>query len=200
MKRTESPSIDERLRRALEIIAEAAGSVGAKWLIGGSTGLLLRGMALQAPPRDLDLYADDEAAKKLHGALRLYASDEQQLSVSPIYRSVLSHYDIQGVQVELVGGFVVQSSAGDRYVVEVEDVLDPLRTTVTFGDHSAGVVPLAHEFWFNMLRERPDRVALIARRMREEAGLHQATVDRLASRNGLSAAMRDRAVRTLREH
>jgi hypothetical protein len=184
------------LGRALEAIAGAVAPTGAKWLVGGSTGLLLRGIELPAPPRDLDIYADDEAAQAIHAALRPFAVDEQQLSVSPIYRSLLSHYDIEGVQVELVGGFVVASGA-ERYAVEVEDVLEPMRTTIEVGAQTVGVVPLAHEFWFNVLRARRDRTELIGRRIREELALHLDALDLIVSRNRFSAALQDQASRIL---
>ncbi|QHW30197.1 hypothetical protein GZH47_04625 [Paenibacillus rhizovicinus] len=183
-----SEPIAESLENALAVIAGAVSSTKAKWLVGGSTGLLLRGLELPSPPRDLDLYADDEAAKAIHKALKPYAVDEQQLNISPIYRSLLSHYDVQGVQVELVGGFVVASDT-DRYTVEVEDILEPLRTTVAAGRHDVGIVPLAHEFCFNLLRGRSDRVELIGQRMREELGLHEAALRLIAARNRFSAAL-----------
>ncbi|NBD22595.1 nucleotidyltransferase family protein [Paenibacillus glycinis] len=197
MKGLAATGIGEPLGRALEVIAGAVSRDRAKWLIGGSTGLLLRGLALPSPPRDLDLYADDEAARTLHAALRPFAVDEQQLSVSPIYRSLLSHYDIHGVQVELVGGFVV-AAGRDRYTVEVEEVLEPLRLTVTTGAFEAGVVPLAHELWFNMLRAREDRVSLITTHMRKEPGLHQEALRLIAARNDLSAALQEQVAQLLR--
>ena len=189
--------IGEPLAQALEVIAGAVSRLEAKWLIGGSTGLLLRGLELPSPPRDLDLYADDEAARTLHAALRPYAVDEQQLSVSPIYRSILSHYEIHGVQVELVGGFVV-AAGQDRYTVEVEDVLEPLRLPVSIGAFEAGIVPLAHELWFNMLRAREDRVSLITTHMRKEPGLHQEALWLIAARNELSAALQEQVAQLLR--
>ncbi|SDW30933.1 hypothetical protein [Paenibacillus sp. CF384] len=171
--------------RALEVIAKETAPTGAKWLIGGSAGLLLRGLALSDPPRDLDLYADDAAAAALHKALLPYAVDEQHESVSPIYRSVLSHYLIEGIQVELVGGFVV-SAGEDRYAVEVEDVLAPLQTTITIGACKLGLVPLAHELWFNVLREREDRTRLIVAQMRQEPAIHMGAAGVIASGNQLT--------------
>ncbi|MBM7564478.1 hypothetical protein [Paenibacillus sacheonensis] len=188
--------IPDQLNRALERIAAAVSPSGAKWLVGGSTGLLLRGLELSAPPRDLDIYADDEAARTIHAALASYAVDDQGLSVSPIYRSLLSHYDIHGVQVELVGGFVVESGP-DRYAVEVEAVLEPLKLTVEAGAYAVGVVPLAHELWFNVLRARPDRTEPIGRRIREERELHLDAVRLIAERNRFSAALQEQAAQWL---
>ncbi|WP_308639130.1 hypothetical protein [Paenibacillus silvisoli] len=172
--------------RALERIAQAAGPTGASWLIGGSAGLLLRGLEIGRPPRDLDLYADEADAALLHQALLPYAVDEQHESVSPIYRSVLSHYLIEDIQVELVGGFVV-SAGGDRYEVEVAEVLFPLQQPVPIGESLVvGIVPLAHELWFNVLREREDRTRLIASQIRKEPDRHMEAARIIASRNSLT--------------
>ncbi|QHT60525.1 hypothetical protein GXP70_11660 [Paenibacillus lycopersici] len=187
----EAERIADPLLKALAVIAGRTAGTGAQWLVGGSSGLLLRGLELPSPPRDLDLYADDEAAKTIHQALLSYAIDEQQVSVSPIYRSLLSHYVIEGVQVELVGGFVV-ASGSDRYAVEVEEVLGPLRLTVAAGPHEVGVVPLAHELWFNVLRARDDRTELIGRRLAEEPALHLDAVRQIASRNKFSDELQRR--------
>ncbi|AZN40709.1 nucleotidyltransferase family protein [Paenibacillus albus] len=172
--------------RALERFAEATEGTKAKWLIGGSTGLLLRGMELEKLPRDLDLYADEADAAVLHQALLPYAIDEQHQSVSPIYRSVLSHYVIEGIQVELVGGFVV-TAGEDCYKVEVRDTLASRQALIEAGDYKLGIVPLGHELWFNVLRRREDRVALIASQIRQEPDQHAEAVQYIASRNQLSA-------------
>lgn len=172
--------------RALEKIAETVAGTEAKWLIGGSTGLLLRGMELENLPRDLDLYADEADAAVLHQALLPYAIDEQHHSVSPIYRSVLSHYLIEGIQVELVGGFVV-TAGDDCYKVEVRDTLAERQATIQAGAYTLGIVPLAHELWFNVLRGREDRVALIASAIRLKPDRHAEAVRTLASRNQLTA-------------
>ncbi|WP_274651658.1 hypothetical protein [Paenibacillus humicola] len=183
------------IERALAVIAERVSGSGASWLVGGSAGLRLRGLALEKPPRDLDLYADKPDAALLHEALRIYAVDEPVESVSAIYRSVLSHYRIEGVNVELVGGFVVASGA-DRYAVEVRSVLHPLRIVVHAGRYPVGLVPLAHEMWFNLLRGRSDRTRLIARAIRSEPEKHLPAFREIETRNALSAE----SVRRIRLH
>ncbi|CAH1221286.1 hypothetical protein PAECIP111893_04696 [Paenibacillus plantiphilus] len=172
---------------ALATVADAASATGVRWLVGGSAGLQLRGLQLDQPPRDLDIYADDGDAVKLDSALRRYASDMQQESFSPIYRSLLSHYNIEGVQVELVGGFII-SSGDDRYEVEVSEVLAPLELEAVCNERKIGIVPLAHEMWFNYLRRRQDRVALIAETVRAEKERHLEGFQVIEGRNRLSKA------------
>lgn len=176
-------------RKVMSIVAEAARAADATWLVGGSTGLMMRGMKLDRPPRDLDLYADEGDAKRLHERLQGYAIDQQELNISGIYRSLLSHYVIEGVPVELVGGFVVQSG-DDQYAVQVSGVLAARRHVVQVDGEEIGIVPLAHEMWFNLLRKRPDRVQLIAEAVKAERDLHMEAFEAIEAANRLSSSSR----------
>lgn len=109
----------ETLTGPLRTIQDCLREVEATWLVGGSCGLLLQDVALTAAPRDLDLYVDAEGALELHQALSDYATDSQVEDRSSIYRSILSHYRIEGAKVELVGGFEV-TSKDSLYKVEVD--------------------------------------------------------------------------------
>jgi hypothetical protein len=105
---------------AAAAIAELAGRLegcGALWVIGGSTGLAMRGAEMGRAPRDLDIYADDEDAARIHLRLAEYAIDTPALSATERYRSILSHYSITGTSVELVGDFRIQAE-GSLYRTE----------------------------------------------------------------------------------
>ena len=64
---------NDPIYRALAIIAQADESSGMQWLVGGSAGLMLRGLELNSRPNDLDLYADEEDAFRLHKLLLPFA-------------------------------------------------------------------------------------------------------------------------------
>ncbi len=162
---------NDPIYRALAIIAQAAESSDTQWLVGGSAGLMLRGLELNTRPNDLDLYADEEDAFRLHKLLLPFAVDAQQESMTGIYRSVLSHYSVEGVSVELVGGFEIKSG-NSRYQVEVTDVLAPRKHIIEIDGYEIGIVPLAHEMWFNILREREDRIHLIAKELSKQPNEH----------------------------
>lgn len=151
------------LERALCRIAERIAGTGIAWVVGGSAGLMLRGLELPAPPRDLDLYADPADARAMYEALAPYAVDRPVRSVTERYESILSHYLVEGIRVELVGGFVV-SDRGCRYEMRVRDVILPLAGRRVLAPCGCGVdiVPLAHELWFNWLRGRRDRMELVS--------------------------------------
>ena len=150
------------IERALAAMADKLRGSGAAWIVGGSAGLMLRGIRLSAPPRDLDVYADPADAALIHAALADAAVDRPVRSATAIYESLLSHYRESGVAVELVGGFIV-SARGCRYETKVRERLLPHAEWRTLpGGAEAPLVPLAHELWFNWLRGRDDRVAPIA--------------------------------------
>ncbi|MHA6483879.1 nucleotidyltransferase family protein [Paenibacillus sp. strain BS8-2] len=178
------------INKALATVIKHAGS--GNWVIGGSAGLMLRGVTLSAMPRDLDLYCDQENMLQVHEALRHYTVDGPEYSETDIYRSYLSHYEVEGIRLELVGGFEV-SAHGCVYRTEVREVLLPLgRPVQVQGAGIATVVPLAHELWFNALRERPDRVEPIVQAFAANSSVHEKALQVIERRNKLQPlAMRE---------
>ncbi|WP_179232656.1 nucleotidyltransferase domain-containing protein [Paenibacillus rigui] len=166
----------DKLIEALATIRRRLEPLGVPWLVGGSTGLLLQGVPLDAAPRDLDIYADDEGAKVIHAALAAYSIDEQTEDRSGLYRSVLSHYVIHDVKVELVGGFEVKAY-GCFYKVEAAYLFHHYAGLPHGTDYSLDTVrlmPLEHELVFNVLRNRPDRyesIAQVIQARNQEPGL-----------------------------
>ncbi|MDQ6418244.1 hypothetical protein RB620_02220 [Paenibacillus sp. LHD-117] len=170
------------ITKALAAIITAAGC--GDWIVGGSAGLLLRGLKLPAEPRDLDLYCDETDMRKLHDRLQKYAIDDPAYSETDIYRSWLSHYQIEGIRLELVGGFRV-TAHGCSYRTEVKEALLPLGSPVSVDNRMADavIVPLAHELWFNALRGRADRVQLIAEAFAASPAVHLEALRIIESRN-----------------
>ncbi|MFF2887605.1 hypothetical protein [Paenibacillus sp. NPDC057967] len=174
------------VHEALSTIVRLAGNTS--WVLGGSAALLLRGLQLGAPPRDIDLYCDDDAASAIHDALSGYAIDKPSFSETDIYRSTLSHYRIGSIQVELVGGFTVHA-LGCCYQINVKEVLLPYSEAMELHEHMDGkldyvrVVPLAHELWFNTLRQREDRVRVIAEEMRKQPLAHRLALEAIEAGN-----------------
>ncbi|XID94252.1 hypothetical protein ACF3MZ_06940 [Paenibacillaceae bacterium WGS1546] len=156
-----------------------------RYVVGGSTGLALRGAALERPPRDLDLYVDETEIGLAHAKLREYALDGPEESTTDKYRSILSHYRIGGTTVELVGRFRV--SAGQSvYATEVNEVLYPASDWLGPPGGEIPVVPLGHELLFNVLRDRPDRAALAGRLIADRPEQHMPLLQELVRRNRLS--------------
>lgn len=168
------------LRSSLEFIARRLDNSGEIWLIGGSCGLLLQGVEVAKPPRDIDLYVDRSAVPAVHAKLLEWADDEPQYSETPIYRSTLSHYDISGHTLEMVGGFEVETS-GCLYAVDTK-LLEPYATVTNIGNGRMKLMPLAHELLFNLLRQRQDRYNAIAAAMRAEPGRHDPALQELLRR------------------
>ncbi|MEK8127412.1 hypothetical protein WMW72_05740 [Paenibacillus filicis] len=183
----------KRAQVALRFLEETLRPLGAVWAVGGSTGLLLQGGVLAAEPRDLDLYADEDDARVIHCALAAFATDEQEWNETEIYRSLLSHYEIEGVSVELVGAFEVRAQASE-YAVRTRYMTEAYPATSQLDNgREIRLMPLVHELIFNVLRERPDRyeaVAAVCRRSGRHT--HAELLNELARRSRFSPPVRRR--------
>ncbi|SDC40048.1 hypothetical protein SAMN02799630_00441 [Paenibacillus sp. UNCCL117] len=192
--------LSKQAESALRFLEQTLRPSGAVWAVGGSTGLLLQGGSLAAQPRDLDIYADEADAKAVHAALRHYAVDEQEHNETPIYRSLLSHYEIEGVSVELVGAFEVHACAS-QYVVETRLLLQRAAALApasggnarSDSDGKLRLMPLVHELIFNVLRDRPDRYEIAAALCRQTAReAHCRLLEELTARNRFADPVRER--------
>jgi hypothetical protein len=169
---------------AVIALANRLSGCGARWVVGGSTGLAIRGARLASAPRDLDVYADEQDVPEIHELLSRWSTDAPEANETERYRSVLSHYEITKTTVELVGGFHVFT--GDSvYKAEVRDYLCPEGDRVDIFGVSLRLVPLGHELIFNLMRAREDRVKLVAGLIRENPVRHTALLERLLKRNAI---------------
>jgi hypothetical protein len=153
------------LKSAIESVSKALNTTDAKWLMGGSCGLALQAVSIKSAPRDLDIYVDLPDVEKVHQALLASVTDHPHFSTTEIYESCLSHYAVEGVQVEVVGGFRVQS-ANSLYAVEASYLYDRHGSRIEFAGQYITLMPLAHELLFNCLRKREDRYQAIAEQIR----------------------------------
>ncbi|GBF72757.1 hypothetical protein PA598K_01023 [Paenibacillus sp. 598K] len=190
--RTEEASVTE----SLAVIARLARTAEAAWLVGGSAGLMLRGLSLPRPPSDLDLYADEPDAARLHRVLAPYAIDHPEQSRTELYDSVLSHYRMGSLQIELVGGFTITHASG-IYHTETREVLLPEAEYEQVDGGRIALVPLVHELLFNALRGRDDRTALIAAAIAASSDRerHERLLRTIIARNRLSPELTQRMTR-----
>lgn len=181
------------LQDALDTVSRHLAPTGVRWLVGGSSGLILQRVALSGGPRDLDLYVDEDDVAAAYEALRAYAVDAPCYSETAMYASVLSHYEMAGTTVELVGAFRV-AAGGSLYRVEAGYLWSRWAQELAQPEPAGGVgtvklMPLAHELLFNLLRGRPDRYEPIAEAMRREPERHMAALADLLARGRWSAAL-----------
>jgi hypothetical protein len=170
---------------ALELIHNHLQKKKAAWLVGGSCGLMLQEVAIEQPPRDLDIYVDAKAAAVVYEALRMFATDQLVLSQTDRYVSLLSHFRIANVSVEVVGGFEVHADQS-CYQVEVVGFLQSFGVSYDSKNCQIGLMPLAHELVFNILRQRPDRYKAIAETMRTNPKKHLTPLNKILERNSFS--------------
>jgi hypothetical protein len=175
-------NIPDEILQALEIIETLLQETHVDWLVGGSTGLLMQGVPIFQPPRDLDIYVDASDAALVYDTLQLYAMDQLIQSQTDIYDSALSHFQMGKVQVEVVGGFKVRVGHS-QYKVEVCDLLMDYKVLYGVTGKRIGLMPLAHEFIFNLLRQRPDRYLAIAEKMRSNPAVYLVPLNKIIERN-----------------
>lgn len=142
-------------------------------------------------PRDLDIYVDRNDVVVTHSSLQDYSVDTPVYSQTSIYASILSHYQIHGDAVEVVGDFRVEA-LDSIYQVEVAYLWEGHSHTVVIGNQEVKVMPLAHELLFNLLRNRPDRYEAIYKTMIAAPELHMATLNTLLQRNSWGIAFEQR--------
>ncbi|WP_010273879.1 hypothetical protein [Paenibacillus senegalensis] len=178
--------LEAKLEQILETLAARLQTpfTAGTALLGGSCGLLLQGVRLAEPPKDIDLYADTPDITAIYEQLLPFACEPPALSETDRYRSVLSRFLISGMNVELVGGFQVSTALG-QYNVSISKLKEAC-STADVGGIRVGLMPLAHELVFNLLRQRPDRYYSIAEKIREEPQLHRPALFTIIKDNSLS--------------
>lgn len=179
---------------ALRRLAELLEDCDARWVVGGSTGLALRGAKLERAPRDLDVYADREAVIAIHERLADYALDGPADNETDRYRSVLSHYKLEDTIVELVGDFRI-AARGSVYRTEVDHSLYPSGDSVNAEGMTVMLIPLGHELIFNLLRDRMDRAEVAGRLMAADADRQLPLLRALIERNRLADEIAEQAIR-----
>ncbi|KAA9007179.1 hypothetical protein F4V43_01450 [Paenibacillus spiritus] len=173
------------LAAAAGLLEAQGASDGSCWLLGGSGGLVLQGVELAAPPRDLDLYADTEEAAVLHRALIGCAESQPEEDYSRGCYSVRSRYRLAGFPLELVGGFEI-GAEGSRYRTEAGVLQAWAPVASAAGGIPVRLMPLAHELIFNVLRGRRDRAGAVAEAMRMAPARHLRELGTLIARNQLT--------------
>ncbi|PAD79705.1 hypothetical protein [Paenibacillus campinasensis] len=170
--------IQPELSEALSIVARQLNQAGPNWLLGGSCGLLLQGVTLDRPPRDMDVYADAEGIGKLHDVLSDHTLDKPAVDEEEMYLSIRGHYEVNEILLELIGGFKIRVG-GSVYTTEIDNLLYPAAPATVINGHSVHLMPLAHELVFNVLRDRPDRYLAISESIRLQPEAHRGILERM---------------------
>lgn len=180
-------SVDAALRQ----LGEVLGHYQLQWVVGGSCGILLQDVGLVSDPRDLDVYADESQIHLIHEVLKNYTIDAPSFSETDIYRSILSHYRLGEIVVELVGDFQIRSMESN-YRVHISEGLLAYARTVRIGDVTIMLMPLAHELVFNVLRDRSDRYEAIAHTIRLDLDHHLPALTYILSNNVFHPSVLDK--------
>ncbi|WP_410514795.1 hypothetical protein PaeBR_10665 [Paenibacillus sp. BR2-3] len=176
------PGLLEALRNVSGLLSFDWEEKPPLWLLGGSCGLLLHGVPLEVSPRDIDLYADLGEADVLHSALSKWALNHPEEDWSRGCFSLRSQYRLEEYSAELVCGFKVCFGLS-QYTVETSLLLQDAPRTYFEGIGHLRLMPLAHEFVFNVMRGRRDRYEGIAAVMRKNLANHLPLLQTLIDHN-----------------
>lgn len=187
MKMTNKAVLSETLKQAMLEVKHRLGDQMQHCLVGGSSGLLLQGVQLDAPPRDLDIYLDLPYMDQIFPLLHSLCLDKPRWDETEMYRSYLSHYQLDDITLELVADFEVRNG-NSEYKVKIDQTLKPYSQTCLVSAEPFQLMPLAHEFVFNILRERPDRYQRIATVVNKSPQSHVELFHKIWNENQFSSA------------
>lgn len=130
--------LDPRFTRALRVLCSALEGSGVRWTLTGSVGMALQGMPYT--PRDLDVQSDAAGAREIERQLADYVARPLALKESPGMRSYMAALEIEGVEVELIGGVQRPGASGWN-----ETDLAPVIHYALWDDMRIPVLSLAYE-------------------------------------------------------
>jgi hypothetical protein len=158
------------------------------WLLGGSCGLLLHGVQLSAPPRDIDLYCSLEDTLRLHHSLRRYAVRAPEEDFSGSCYSLRGLYFIGETNVEVVGGFRI-GRGSLQYTVDMDTLQRYAPVHSYEGIGLLRLMPAVHELIFNLLRDRDERCQAIAALLKQDLPAHLPLMYQLIQENSLQGSL-----------
>lgn len=103
--------IPDRFLPALRIIHAALLESQVDWAVTGSLGMVLQGMDL--PINDIDIQTDEDGAYEVERRLAQYVVVPVLYKASERMRSRLGKLNVEGVQVEIIGGIQKRSQEGE---------------------------------------------------------------------------------------
>lgn len=159
--------MDKKMREVLKKIAEALNDEGVSYGIGASVMLYHHGIGRS--PRDIDIQVELSDIKKLDEILSAFGEKRERLP-NAVYRTrYFYEYDIDGVEVDVMGGLCVNHEGEDHAFDFTGKSLEG------YMDLEGIRVPLVslrewHEI-YKVLPGREEKVEMIEKYMREKGKL-----------------------------
>lgn len=95
----------KKIEEALSIIYERLKDKKIRWRVGGSTSLILQGMAIKT--NDIDIITNKSGAYKINKLLKDYEINPVKFSRTDKFASHYGKFLIKGVEVEIIGDLQV---------------------------------------------------------------------------------------------
>lgn len=133
-------SLPEAHRLALGTILASLEGAPVEWALTGSTGMVLQGMPVE--PHDIDIQTDPQGAYRIEERLAAHVVKPVRCVESERMRSHLGVFEVNGVQVEVMGG--IQKRLDDQTWEEPVQV-GQHRLWVDFEGQRVAVLSLEYE-------------------------------------------------------
>jgi len=101
---------DTKITKALITVHELLSPVAKDWMIIGTTSLFLQGYDVK--PNDIDILCSAAVVFHIDKALSLYKNQLEKSFGQDKFRSIFSRYNIEGIEVELMGDLEVNTGTG----------------------------------------------------------------------------------------
>lgn len=95
-------SLDPAVTAVLRVLCAALDGAPLRWALTGSAGMALQGMPYQ--PRDVDMQTSAAGAREIEQRLARYVTQPLAWKESPTVRSLSGRLEIEGKEVEVIGG------------------------------------------------------------------------------------------------
>lgn len=105
--------IPENTFKALKAISDRLNGKGINWVLIGSTNHALQGVDVK--PRDIDILTDKEGAYAIGEALKEFVVEEIHIRETEKMKSHYGKFNIEGVEVEIIGDLVNMKQEGDLW-------------------------------------------------------------------------------------
>jgi hypothetical protein len=149
---------------AIRIIHAALLESQVDWAVTGSLGMVLQGMDL--PINDIDIQTDEDGAYEVERRLAQYVVVPVLYKASERMRSRLGKLNIEGIQVEIIGGIQKRSQDGDW---ELPVQVAPHRLWVEVDGLSIPVLSLEYEYQAYKIMGRDEKASKIRQWLDQQA-------------------------------
>ncbi|GAA0729584.1 hypothetical protein GCM10008905_29740 [Clostridium malenominatum] len=171
----------------LKFIGERLNNEGVKWAVGAS--ILLNHYKLVDSPNDIDILIDLKDKEKVENIFQSLGVGEKKEKISNYATKYFGEYKVNNVDVDIMGGFIINHESGQYEYIFDEDAITSFMTLEDIN------IPLTSlEDWYvayQLIPNRDYKVEIIERYLLEQGSKHINLLKR-ALKQELPVVVKDR--------